>query len=95
MLAAFRGLYAGGTMAVLQVPSGGLVERVDGCIALAIGTALAAEGYALPVRRGYRSLQQEKCMSATSTKDSPWYIALADDKENARLIVSQIVVDTF
>ncbi len=36
----------------------------------------------------------EKCLSATSTADSPWYIVPADDKENARLIVSQIVLDT-
>jgi PPK2 family polyphosphate:nucleotide phosphotransferase len=36
----------------------------------------------------------EECLSATSTADSPWYIVPADDKENARLIVSQIVVDT-
>lgn len=36
----------------------------------------------------------EKCLSATSTKDSPWYVVPADDKENARLIVSQIVVET-
>jgi len=35
----------------------------------------------------------EKCLSATSTEDSPWYIVPADDKENARIIVSQIVVD--
>lgn len=32
-------------------------------------------------------------MSATSTTDSPWFIVPADDKENARLIVSQIVLD--
>jgi len=37
----------------------------------------------------------EECLSATSTSDSPWYIVPADDKENARLIVSQIVLDTF
>ena len=37
----------------------------------------------------------EKCLSATSTKDAPWYVVPADDKENARLIVSQIVLDTF
>jgi len=37
----------------------------------------------------------EECPSATSTKDSPWYVVPADDKENARLIVSQIVLDTF
>jgi PPK2 family polyphosphate:nucleotide phosphotransferase len=36
----------------------------------------------------------EECISATSTCDSPWYIVPADDKENARLIISQIVVDT-
>ena len=36
----------------------------------------------------------EKCISATSTKDSPWFIVPADDKESARLIVSQIVVET-
>ena len=37
----------------------------------------------------------EECLSATSTANSPWYIVPADDKENARLIVSQIVLDTF
>jgi PPK2 family polyphosphate:nucleotide phosphotransferase len=37
----------------------------------------------------------EQCLSATSTGDSPWYVVPADDKENARLIVSQIVLDTF
>jgi hypothetical protein len=36
----------------------------------------------------------EQCLSATSTMDSPWYIVPADDKENARLIVSQIVLDS-
>jgi PPK2 family polyphosphate:nucleotide phosphotransferase len=36
----------------------------------------------------------EECLSATSTNDSPWYVVPADDKENARLIVSQIVLDT-
>jgi PPK2 family polyphosphate:nucleotide phosphotransferase len=35
----------------------------------------------------------EACLTATSTHHSPWYIVPADDKENARLIVSQIVVD--
>jgi PPK2 family polyphosphate:nucleotide phosphotransferase len=37
----------------------------------------------------------EECLSATSTTGSPWYVVPADDKENARLIVSQIVLDTF
>ncbi len=36
----------------------------------------------------------EACLSATSTEDSPWYVVPADDKQNARLIVSQILVDT-
>jgi len=35
-----------------------------------------------------------ECLSATSTKHAPWYVVPADDKENARLIVSQIVLDT-
>ena len=36
----------------------------------------------------------EECLGATSTKRAPWYIVPADDKENARLIVSQIILDT-
>jgi len=36
----------------------------------------------------------EECLSETSTRDAPWYVVPADDKENARLIVSQIVLDT-
>jgi PPK2 family polyphosphate:nucleotide phosphotransferase len=35
----------------------------------------------------------EACLQATSTHHAPWYAVPADDKENARLIVSQIVVD--
>jgi PPK2 family polyphosphate:nucleotide phosphotransferase len=35
----------------------------------------------------------EKCLTATSTRDSPWYVVPADSKKNARLIVSQIIVD--
>ncbi|HTX52265.1 MAG TPA: ADP-polyphosphate phosphotransferase [Candidatus Baltobacteraceae bacterium] len=37
----------------------------------------------------------EACLTATSTPYAPWYIVPADEKENARLIVSQIVLDTF
>jgi PPK2 family polyphosphate:nucleotide phosphotransferase len=33
------------------------------------------------------------CLAATSTHHSPWYAVPADDKENARLIVSQIVME--
>ena len=36
----------------------------------------------------------ERCLSATSTAQAPWYIVPADDKENARLIVSRIILDT-
>jgi len=36
----------------------------------------------------------EKCLSATSTDEAPWYIVPADDKPNARLIVSEVVLDT-
>ena len=35
----------------------------------------------------------EKCLGATSTRIAPWYVVPADDKENARLIVSQIILD--
>lgn len=35
----------------------------------------------------------EDCLSATSTHHAPWYVVPADNKENARLIVSQIVLD--
>jgi len=36
----------------------------------------------------------EECIRATSTAHAPWYIVPADDKHNARLIISQIVLDT-
>lgn len=36
----------------------------------------------------------EDCLSATSTGAAPWYVVPADDKENARLIVSRIVLDS-
>lgn len=36
----------------------------------------------------------EACLQATSTRNAPWYVVPADDKDNARLTVSQIVVDT-
>jgi PPK2 family polyphosphate:nucleotide phosphotransferase len=34
-----------------------------------------------------------ECLTATSTHHAPWYVVPADDKDNARLIVSQIVID--
>jgi PPK2 family polyphosphate:nucleotide phosphotransferase len=36
----------------------------------------------------------EKCVKETSTPHTPWYIIPADDKENARLIVSEVIIDT-
>jgi len=36
----------------------------------------------------------EACLSATSMRDSPWYIVPADDKKNTRLIISRIILDT-
>ena len=36
----------------------------------------------------------EKCLSATSTHESPWYIVPADDKHNTWLIVSEIILET-
>ena len=36
----------------------------------------------------------EDCLTATSTHEAPWFVVPADDKENARLIVSRIVMDT-
>lgn len=37
----------------------------------------------------------ELCLNATSTKSAPWYVVPADDKKNARLIISRIILDTF
>ena len=34
------------------------------------------------------------CLSATSSEHAPWYVVPADDKRNARLIISQIVLET-
>lgn len=42
--------------------------------------------------KGYMNAY-EKCLGATSTTEAPWYVVPADDKKNARLIVSQIFSD--
>ena len=34
------------------------------------------------------------CLGATSTRQAPWYVVPADDKPNARLIISQIILST-
>ena len=46
-------------------------------------------------RRYWKRYMQayEACLTATSTQHAPWYVVPADDKENARLIVSQIILD--
>ncbi|MDO8826660.1 ADP-polyphosphate phosphotransferase [Methylophaga sp.] len=36
----------------------------------------------------------EDCINATTSKESPWYIVPADDKQNARLIISEIFLKT-
>jgi len=36
----------------------------------------------------------EACLNATSTKHAPWHVVPADDKKNARLIISQIILET-
>jgi len=36
----------------------------------------------------------EACLEATSTDHAPWFVVPADDKQNARLIVSQVIVNT-
>jgi PPK2 family polyphosphate:nucleotide phosphotransferase len=37
----------------------------------------------------------EACLGQTGTHQAPWHVVPADDKENARLIVSQTVMDAF
>ena len=37
-------------------------------------------------------LAYEACLGATSTRHAPWYVVPADDKQNARLIVSELIV---
>jgi PPK2 family polyphosphate:nucleotide phosphotransferase len=36
----------------------------------------------------------EACLGATSTEHAPWFVVPADDKLNARLIISRIVLET-
>jgi len=37
----------------------------------------------------------EACLNATNPLHAPWYVVPADDKENARLIIFQVIVETF
>jgi PPK2 family polyphosphate:nucleotide phosphotransferase len=36
----------------------------------------------------------EECLGATSTRHAPWHVVPADDKYNARLIISRVVIKT-
>ena len=36
----------------------------------------------------------EDCLAETSTGEAPWYVVPADDKKNARLIVSRKIIET-
>jgi PPK2 family polyphosphate:nucleotide phosphotransferase len=47
-------------------------------------------------RRSWNRYMQayEELLSATSTADCPWYVVPADDKKNARLIISSIIHET-
>jgi PPK2 family polyphosphate:nucleotide phosphotransferase len=36
----------------------------------------------------------EACLGATSTRRAPWYVVPADDKPNAQLIISAIILET-
>lgn len=49
---------------------------------------LVERGFWSDYRRAY-----ERALSETSTKAAPWFIVPADDKLNARLIVSQVILD--
>ena len=44
--------------------------------------------------KDYRKAYQA-CLGATSTKIAPWYVVPADNKKNARLIISEILLDVF
>jgi PPK2 family polyphosphate:nucleotide phosphotransferase len=50
----------------------------------------------LAERKHWKDYQRayETCLTATSTKIAPWYVVPADDKANARLIISQVILDT-
>lgn len=48
-------------------------------------------------QRGFRAQCMhacEACLGATSPRTAPWFVVPADDKDNARLIIAGIVVDT-
>jgi PPK2 family polyphosphate:nucleotide phosphotransferase len=50
----------------------------------------------LKERKYWKDYQKayEACLSGTSTTDAPWHVVPADDKKNAHLIISQILLET-
>jgi PPK2 family polyphosphate:nucleotide phosphotransferase len=46
-------------------------------------------------KRFIERIDDPECLGATTTRHAPWYAIPADDKENARLIVSQILIEAF
>jgi PPK2 family polyphosphate:nucleotide phosphotransferase len=50
---------------------------------------LAERGYWKEYQKAY-----EECLAATSTRHAPWHVVPADDKLNARLIISQVVLNS-
>jgi PPK2 family polyphosphate:nucleotide phosphotransferase len=36
----------------------------------------------------------EVCLSKTSTRNAPWFVVPADDKHDARLIISKVIIET-
>lgn len=50
----------------------------------------------IEIRRQWLAFQAafEDCLTATSSEWAPWYAVPADEKRNARLILSQILVET-
>ncbi|MBT8434847.1 MAG: polyphosphate kinase 2 family protein [Gammaproteobacteria bacterium] len=37
----------------------------------------------------------EACLNATSTAEAPWFVVPADDKKNARLLISSVILETY
>ena len=37
----------------------------------------------------------QACLNATSTNTAPWYVVPADDKKNARLLIAEIILETY
>ncbi|OPZ70821.1 MAG: Polyphosphate kinase 2 (PPK2) [Verrucomicrobia bacterium ADurb.Bin474] len=52
--------------------------------------------YDVEVRARWDDYQEvyEDCLKKTSTKKAPWYCIPADDKQNARILVSHIIVES-